>query len=261
MTLRRSISLTSMAALGAALVLALSGSGPHGAEAQACNRNCPGGARDSRGCCVAGSPAGGESGRGRTACAAGEHRSGGHCCGAGEEWVPAQRACVCLDASGCSRSVAAPGGDQEAAVDFVDYERLFSECSDGRVGRLELRRDFEQRQADLDRRQNELRARRSALEAMRPGPERDRMTAEYERSLVELQRIYTEAQRVLVERENRITARVVERVRSVVRAMQADNPRVVLCEEHCATWRGNDLTLSAIQRYEQTFAGNPVSLE
>ena len=34
-------------------------------------------------------------------CGVNEHASGGHCCRAGEEWVPAKRMCVCLDADVC----------------------------------------------------------------------------------------------------------------------------------------------------------------
>ncbi len=34
-------------------------------------------------------------------CGVNEHPSGGHCCRAGEEWVPAKRMCVCLEPDVC----------------------------------------------------------------------------------------------------------------------------------------------------------------
>jgi formylglycine-generating enzyme required for sulfatase activity len=45
--------------------------------------------------------------RRRVACEEGQHVSGGHCCDhAGEEWVDARNACVCLDGSGCGANAA-----------------------------------------------------------------------------------------------------------------------------------------------------------
>lgn len=40
-------------------------------------------------------------------CAEGRHPSGGMCCGKGEEWVEAQRACICLDPKACGPAAAA----------------------------------------------------------------------------------------------------------------------------------------------------------
>ena len=42
-------------------------------------------------------------------CGVDEHHSGGHCCRAGEEWVPAKRRCVCLEPEVC-------GGGKPAAA-------------------------------------------------------------------------------------------------------------------------------------------------
>jgi formylglycine-generating enzyme required for sulfatase activity len=39
--------------------------------------------------------------RRRERCTAEQHQSAGHCCNAGEEWVEARNACVCLEAGGC----------------------------------------------------------------------------------------------------------------------------------------------------------------
>lgn len=43
-------------------------------------------------------------------CGVEEHNSGGHCCRAGEEWVPAKRKCVCLEPEVCG------GGGKKAAA-------------------------------------------------------------------------------------------------------------------------------------------------
>lgn len=40
-------------------------------------------------------------------CGVNEHPSGGHCCRAGEEWVPAKRQCVCLEPDVCGARPAA----------------------------------------------------------------------------------------------------------------------------------------------------------
>jgi len=49
--------------------------------------------------CVLASAAG--PARAQKACASGEHKSAGQCCKAGEEWVEARKACVCLEDGGC----------------------------------------------------------------------------------------------------------------------------------------------------------------
>jgi outer membrane protein OmpA-like peptidoglycan-associated protein len=90
-----------------AAVFALLLAAPQPTAAQPCNRACPRAERDDRGCCPATAarptePAG---------CTAGQHRSAGHCCDAGAEWVTARHRCVCLDASGCGGTAAAgPSG-------------------------------------------------------------------------------------------------------------------------------------------------------
>ena len=40
-------------------------------------------------------------------CVEGDHVSDGHCCGPGEEWLPARRRCVCLEPSVCASGAAA----------------------------------------------------------------------------------------------------------------------------------------------------------
>jgi len=54
-------------------------------------------------------------------CGVDEHDSGGHCCRAGEDWVPAKRRCVCLEAEVCgggaARKTAAPAPQKLAAKD------------------------------------------------------------------------------------------------------------------------------------------------
>lgn len=47
-------------------------------------------------------------------CGVNEHASGGHCCRAGEEWVPAKRMCVCLEPDVCGQAKAAPAKDKDA---------------------------------------------------------------------------------------------------------------------------------------------------
>lgn len=49
-------------------------------------------------------------------CGVNEHPSGGHCCRAGEEWVPAKRMCVCLEPDVCGAKLAAPSGKQAKAA-------------------------------------------------------------------------------------------------------------------------------------------------
>ena len=49
----------------------------------------------------------------RRRCAVGQHRSGGHCCPQGAEWVPAKRECVCFEAGGCHEGC--PPGQHESA--------------------------------------------------------------------------------------------------------------------------------------------------
>lgn len=46
-------------------------------------------------------------------CGVNEHDSGGHCCRAGEEWVPAKRMCVCLEPDVCGGK---PAAAKKAAV-------------------------------------------------------------------------------------------------------------------------------------------------
>lgn len=81
-------------------------------EAQRCCRTCPAAERDGRGCCperycdrpppppVEREPSKRVSVR-RASCEEGEHRSAGHCCPLGAEWVPGRGECVCLDPGVC----------------------------------------------------------------------------------------------------------------------------------------------------------------
>ena len=73
-------------------------------------------------------------------CGVGEHPSGGHCCRAGEEWVPAKRRCVCLEPEQCgsttkpapkARAVPAPAQQKdgwtqvgEALVAVLEFENM-----------------------------------------------------------------------------------------------------------------------------------------
>lgn len=72
-------------------------------------------------------------------CGVDEHESGGHCCRAGEDWVPAKRKCVCLDPDVCGGSAkkekaapapaAAPKKDGwtavgEALVQVLEFENM-----------------------------------------------------------------------------------------------------------------------------------------
>lgn len=73
-------------------------------------------------------------------CGVNEHASGGHCCRAGEEWVPAKRMCVCLDPDVCgapkkaAKPVPAPAQKKEekngwvavgeALVQVLEFENM-----------------------------------------------------------------------------------------------------------------------------------------
>lgn len=74
---------------------------------------------------------------GKPDCGVNEHVSGGHCCRAGEEWVPAKKMCVCLDAAVCGTAKApakpapapAPQKDGwtavgEALVQVLEFENM-----------------------------------------------------------------------------------------------------------------------------------------
>lgn len=108
-----------------AAVLTLLASGV--ASAQECRRMCRRGERrDVHGCCVAdpaaqpppprprARPRAGAAAREEAPCAEGDHLSDGHCCGPGEDWLPARRRCVCLEPSVCASGAAAVAGTSSA---------------------------------------------------------------------------------------------------------------------------------------------------
>ncbi len=74
---------------------------PIGSIASAqCRRTCPPSwRRDADGCCLGPPEAAPDRGAvtARPQCGEGEHRSAGHCCPAGSDWVPARRRCICTE--------------------------------------------------------------------------------------------------------------------------------------------------------------------
>jgi formylglycine-generating enzyme required for sulfatase activity len=77
-----------------------------------CNKSCLPEKRDASGCCPAPpkpAPTAAPQPQPKPApkgCAVDEHASAGHCCKAGEEWVPSRGQCVCLDAAACGAAAA-----------------------------------------------------------------------------------------------------------------------------------------------------------
>lgn len=76
------------------VLLDVDGSPTYGAAVAQCRRTCPPSwRRDDAGCCLG--PPEAEPTTSVRRCPEGQHRSAGHCCPDGSDWVPAQRRCIC----------------------------------------------------------------------------------------------------------------------------------------------------------------------
>lgn len=71
-------------------------------------------------------------------CGVNEHPSGGHCCRAGEEWVPAKRRCVCLEADVCGASAPKAEKAQRAEAKKVDRSDGWRQVGEALVQVLEF---------------------------------------------------------------------------------------------------------------------------